>query len=78
MLFFRLPTSFLPEEDQGIVIAQAIMPAGAVETRTLAVLKKLEHHFLVDEKKNTDGIFTVAGFSFSGEGQNTGYRASSI
>ncbi|HEX3666280.1 MAG TPA: efflux RND transporter permease subunit [Rhizomicrobium sp.] len=72
LLFFRLPTSFLPEEDQGIVIAQAIMPAGAVETRTLAVLKKLEHHFMVDESKNTDGIFTVAGFSFSGQGQNTG------
>jgi multidrug efflux pump len=72
VLFLRLPTSFLPEEDEGIVIAQAIMPSGAVETRTLAVLKKLEHHFLVDEKKNTDGIFTIAGFSFSGQGQNTG------
>ena len=72
VLFFHLPTSFLPEEDQGVVIAQAILPSGAVETRTLAVLKKLEHHFMVDEEKNTDGIFTVAGFSFSGQGQNTG------
>jgi len=72
VLFFRLPTSFLPEEDQGVVIAQAILPAGAVETRTSAVLKKLEHHFMIDESRNTDGIFTVAGFSFSGQGQNTG------
>jgi multidrug efflux pump len=72
VLFLRLPTSFLPEEDQGVVIAQALLPPGAVESRTLAVLKQIEHHFLVDEKKNTDSIFTVAGFSFSGEGQNTG------
>jgi multidrug efflux pump len=71
-LFLRLPTSFLPEEDQGIVIAQATLPAGAVQSRTLAVLKQLEHHFLVDEKKNAESIFTVAGFSFSGSGQNAG------
>jgi multidrug efflux pump len=72
ILFLRLPTSFLPEEDQGVVIAQALLPPGAVESRTLAVLKKIEHHFLVDEERNTDSIFTVAGFSFSGQGQNTG------
>ncbi|HEY2446943.1 MAG TPA: efflux RND transporter permease subunit [Rhizomicrobium sp.] len=72
VLFLRLPTSFLPEEDQGIVIAQATLPPGAVQSRTLAVLKKVEHHFLVDEKKNTDSIFTVAGFSFAGQGQNAG------
>ena len=71
ILFLRLPTSFLPEEDQGVVIAQALLPVGAVISRTEAVLKKVEHHFLVDEK-NTDSIFTVAGFSFSGQGQNTG------
>src|SRR5207302_10493179 len=72
ILFLKLPTSFLPEEDQGIVIAQALLPPRAVESRTLAVLKQNEHHFLVDEKKNTESIFTVAGFSFSGQGQNTG------
>jgi multidrug efflux pump len=71
VLFLRLPTSFLPEEDQGVVIAQALLPPGAVQSRTEAVLKKVEHHFLFDEK-NTDSIFTVAGFSFSGQGQNTG------
>ena len=71
-LFLRIPTSFLPEEDQGVVIAQATLPAGAVQSRTLAVLKQLEHHFLVDEKKNAESIFTVAGFSFSGSGQNQG------
>src|SRR5205085_3295789 len=72
ILFLRLPTSFLPEEDQGVVIAQAVLPPGAVESRTLAVLKQMENFFLADEKKNTDSIFTVAGFSFSGQGQNTG------
>jgi multidrug efflux pump len=72
ILFLRLPTSFLPEEDQGIVIAQAILPSGAVASRTLAVMKRIEQHFLGPEKKNVEGIFTVAGFSFSGQGQNTG------
>ncbi|HEY1614018.1 MAG TPA: efflux RND transporter permease subunit [Rhizomicrobium sp.] len=72
ILFARLPTSFLPEEDQGIIIAQATLPSGAVQSRTLAVLKKIEHHFLVDEKANANSIFTVAGFSFAGQGQNTG------
>jgi len=72
VLFLRLPTGFLPEEDQGVIIAQATLPAGAVESRTLAVLKQIEHHFLVDEKKDAQSIFTVAGFSFSGQGQNTG------
>ncbi len=72
LLFARLPTSFLPEDDQGVIVAQVTLPSGAVQARTLAVLKRVEHYFLVDEKANTSSIFTVAGFSFAGQGQNTG------
>jgi multidrug efflux pump len=71
VLFIRLPTSFLPEEDQGIMLAQVQLPAGATQEQTLAVLGKVENHFLKDEP-NAESIFTVAGFSFAGSGQNAG------
>jgi multidrug efflux pump len=71
-LFIRLPTAFLPEEDQGIVITQITLPVGATQTRTLAVAKQVEHHYMVDEVKNAETTFIVAGFSFAGAGQNSG------
>jgi multidrug efflux pump len=70
--FLRLPTSFLPEEDQGFIICQAQLPAGATQERTVQVLRQLERHFLEDEKKTVEGVITVAGFSFAGRGQNMG------
>lgn len=72
VLFVRLPTAFLPEEDQGALITQFTLPVGATQSRTLAVAKDVEHHFMVDEKSNVETVFTVAGFGFSGSGQNTG------
>ncbi|MBO6579767.1 MAG: efflux RND transporter permease subunit [Thalassospira sp.] len=71
-LFGRLPGSFLPEEDQGIMFAMVQLPAGASQERTVDVLKKLETHFMENEAENIDGLFTVAGFSFAGSGQNAG------
>ena len=71
-LFLRLPTSFLPEEDQGVMFTQVILPAGATQERTLATLRKVEHQFLVEEKDTVRALFTVAGFSFAGRGQNMG------
>jgi len=71
-LFVRLPTSFLPEEDQGIMFTQVVLPAGATQERTLETLRKVEDHFLVDEKDTVKALFTVAGFSFAGRGQNMG------
>jgi multidrug efflux pump len=72
VLFARLPTSFLPEEDQGILFTQIQLPAGATLERTLKVLDTVEHHFLVDEKDAAEAMFTAAGFSFGGSGQNMG------
>lgn len=72
LLFARMPTSFLPEEDQGVMFNQVMLPAGATQERTLAVLEKVERHFLDNEKDTVGSIFTVAGFSFGGSGQNMG------
>jgi multidrug efflux pump len=72
VLFLRLPTAFLPEEDQGAVLTQFTLPVGATQSRTLDVARQVEHHFMVDEKKNVDVVFVVAGFSFAGAGQNAG------
>jgi multidrug efflux pump len=69
-LFVRLPTGFLPEEDQGIIITQIVLPAGATQARALEVGKQVERYYLVDEKKNVDVMFLVLGFSFAGSGQN--------
>jgi multidrug efflux pump len=72
LLFLRLPTAFLPEEDQGIILTQITLPVGATQARTLAVAKQVEHHYMVDEKANAETTFIVAGFSFAGAGQNSG------
>ena len=72
LLFMRMPTAFLPEEDQGLMFTQVVLPAGATQERTVEVLKKVEHQFLENEKDNVRSIFTIAGFSFGGQGQNMG------
>jgi len=72
VLFFVLPTGFLPEEDQGFILTQFTLPVGAQEDRTLAVAKQVEHHYLVDEKATVAHMFSVSGFSFVGSGQNVG------
>ncbi len=69
-LFHRMPTSYLPEEDQGILYAQAMLPANSTLEQTEAVLRRVREHFLQDEA--VDSCLTVAGFSFSGRGQNAG------
>ncbi|HEV2363364.1 MAG TPA: efflux RND transporter permease subunit [Caulobacteraceae bacterium] len=71
-LFLTLPTSFFPEEDQGFMVAQFTLPVGAVQSRTLAVSRQVEHYFLTHEARNVDALFAVAGFSFQGQGQNLG------
>ncbi|MFG6489599.1 efflux RND transporter permease subunit [Roseateles sp. BYS78W] len=70
VLFLRLPTSFLPEEDQGILFSQIQLPAGATQGRTLDVVKRVENHFLTNEKDNVESVFAVTGFSFAGRGEN--------
>jgi multidrug efflux pump len=70
--FLQLPTSFLPDEDQGFIICQVQLPAGATQERTIQLMRQLEQHFLEKEKNTVQGVITVAGFSFAGRGQNMG------
>ncbi|WP_345830955.1 efflux RND transporter permease subunit [Erwinia sp. HDF1-3R] len=72
VIFVKLPTSFLPEEDQGLLLAQAQLPAGATQERTQKVLDQVTDYFLTKEKANVNSVFTVNGFGFAGRGQNTG------
>ncbi|MBE0504301.1 MAG: efflux RND transporter permease subunit [Desulfuromonadales bacterium] len=70
--FLRLPTAFLPDEDQGFIVCQVQLPAGASQERTLKVIEQVEKHFLENESKTIDSLITVSGFSFAGRGQNMG------
>jgi len=72
VLFLKLPTSFLPEEDQGVFMTMVQLPAGATQTRTQQILEQVQQYYLTKEKANVESVFTVNGFSFSGQGQNAG------
>lgn len=71
--FSKLPVGFLPDEDQGTLFAIVQLPPGAAQSRTDDVLRQVEHHFMEDQKQAVAGIFSVAGFSFAGSGQNMGF-----
>ncbi|HET9450868.1 MAG TPA: efflux RND transporter permease subunit, partial [Aggregicoccus sp.] len=64
VLFLRLPSAFLPQEDQGFLMAMVQTPVGATQERTMKVLEKVERHFLEDQKDAVEALFTVQGFSF--------------
>lgn len=72
ILFVRLPSSFLPDEDQGVFLTMTQLPAGATQERTQKVLDEVTKYYLENEKDNVNSVFTVNGFGFSGRGQNTG------
>lgn len=72
LLLMRLPSGFLPTEDQGDVMVQFTLPPGATAARTEKIGKEIEHYFLTQEKDNTKAIFVITGFGFSGSGQNAG------
>jgi multidrug efflux pump len=69
-LFTKLPNSFLPQEDQGVLLTIVQTPVGATTPRTDEAVKKVEAYFRENEKDNVDVVFGVLGFSFSGSGQN--------
>jgi multidrug efflux pump len=71
VLFLRLPSAFLPDEDQGSLITMVSAPVGSTQQRTLQSIEKMEDHFLNHEPAMRS-IFSVVGFSFAGGGQNSG------
>lgn len=72
LFMLKLPTGFIPTEDQGDVMLQYTLPAGATMERTDKVSREVEQYFLTKEKSNVKAIFTISGFNFSGSGQNAG------
>ncbi|TFH30829.1 MAG: efflux RND transporter permease subunit, partial [Deltaproteobacteria bacterium] len=71
-LFLRMPTAYLPDEDQGFMYVQAILPTGSTREQTEVVMDQVRSHFMVDEKEAVKSCFTIAGSGFSGAGQNVG------
>ncbi|MFV0385887.1 efflux RND transporter permease subunit [Paracoccus sp. (in: a-proteobacteria)] len=72
MLFLRTPQGFLPDEDQGVLLVLVQGPTGATTERTTAVLEQVSGYFMTQEAESVESMFAVAGFSFAGQGQNTG------
>jgi len=72
LLFQKLPSSFLPDEDQGVVMTLVQLPPNASLSRTEQVVDTMTGFFLENEKEYVQSVFSVAGFSFTGVGQNAG------
>jgi len=71
-MFTRIPTAFLPEEDQGVLFAQVQTPVGSTAERTQAVVDQMREYLLKDESSTVSSVFTVTGFNFAGRGQSSG------
>ncbi|MCX5852745.1 MAG: efflux RND transporter permease subunit [Deltaproteobacteria bacterium] len=72
VLFMRMPTSYLPDEDQGILLAQILMPTGATLEQTQEVADEVRRYFQENEKEAVESCMTAVGFGFSGRAQNNG------
>ena len=72
LLFMRMPTGYLPDEDQGILLAQIIMPTGATLEQTQAVGDEVQRYFQENEKEAVESCMTIIGMGFSGRAQNNG------
>ena len=71
-MFWRLPSAYVPDEDQGMVLVMAMLPPGSPLERTEQVMDDVKRHFLVDQKNAVQSCMTVAGYGMAGIGQNTG------
>jgi HAE1 family hydrophobic/amphiphilic exporter-1 len=71
-LFVRMPTGYLPEEDQGIIMAQLMLPTGSTLEQTRAVADTVQNYFLGREKDSVESGMTIIGIGFSGRAQNNG------
>jgi len=70
--FTRLPTGFLPQEDQGLMYAQIVLPPGSTLEMTKKTLEKISNHLLTEEKEAIESVMSIAGFNFGSRGQNAG------
>jgi HAE1 family hydrophobic/amphiphilic exporter-1 len=72
ILFLRTPTSYVPDEDQGMMLAQIMLPTGSTLEQTGEVISAIQRHFQENEKEAVESSMTVSGMGFSGRGQNNG------
>ncbi|PHM27881.1 efflux RND transporter permease subunit [Xenorhabdus budapestensis] len=72
LIFMRIPSSFLPQEDQGVLLAMVQLPSGSTQEQTQKVLDEVNDYFYTDEKDVVQSVFTLNGFGFAGMGQNMG------
>ncbi|MEN6441436.1 MAG: efflux RND transporter permease subunit [Syntrophobacter sp.] len=72
VLFQRMPTAYLPSEDQGLMAIQAALPSGSTREQTERVLDEIRDYMLVEEQEAVASCFTIAGFGFSGTAQSAG------
>lgn len=72
VLYRRMPTAYLPDEDQGILMVQAMLPANATLDMTKQVMNKVRDHFLIEQADAVESCMVISGFSFAGRGQNMG------
>ena len=78
LAFTRMPASFLPDEDQGRYFTLAQLPANASLERTAEVMDSVVDYYQTNEAENVQGVFSLAGFSFAGQGQNNGIAFASL
>ncbi|MEQ4513295.1 MAG: efflux RND transporter permease subunit [Dickeya sp.] len=76
--FTQIPSSFLPQEDQGVLLTMVQLPVGATQESTQKVLDQVSDYYLHNEKDNVKSVFTVNGFGFAGRGQNMGISFASL
>ena len=72
-MFTKMPSAFLPDEDQGMLLLQCILPSGATLEQTEEVIHQVREYFLNQEKEAVESVMSVSGFSFSGQAQNMGF-----
>jgi HAE1 family hydrophobic/amphiphilic exporter-1 len=72
VLFLRIPTSYVPDEDQGILLSQIMLPTGSTLEQTRKVVNEARRHFQENEKEAVDSCMTVAGSGFSLRAQTNG------
>lgn len=72
LILWRMPTSYIPDEDQGILLAQVMMPTGSTLEQTQEVVDRLQNYYLEKETEAVESTMTIAGIGFSGRSQTNG------
>ncbi|MCX8023506.1 MAG: efflux RND transporter permease subunit [Syntrophorhabdaceae bacterium] len=72
IIFLKMPTSYVPEEDQGILLTQVMLPTGSTLEQTKAVVNEVQRYYMEKEKDTVESCMTISGIGFSGRGQTNG------